>query len=627
MVKTGTLLRGIAALTILTVANQGLADPVAIDTTNVNNGIADLFSATFDGALIPCTGSSPSYCSFFGGDAPAGRQIVVTPTPTGVINGVPLGFSTPPATGSFLNLTRNAGNTLVTLTGGTITFSAPLTLSIAGTTTVSASGAGIVFDSEGQVTALNAQGQAEFLVNLSPATAVDFSTFTTITQAPNGSCTGPLCGLITILSLDMVKYRLFIDYDDTFSTFTAAFIGQTSNNSMLWINLDSAAPRIEVTDNVPPANDLIVPFGDVTELSTATQTVMVGNNGNADLILGTVAVANPVAAPFAVTNDNCSGQTVAPSANCTFEVTFTPGSTGAFSDTFDIPSNDSATPTVTVSLSGNGVAIPVPKITVTDSVAPGTDLRVPFGSAAVGAQVNQTVTVANTGNADLVLGTVAMVDALASPFSIASDTCSNQTVTAGASCTIGVRFAPVVAGSFSEAFDIPSNDSTNPTVTVALTATGTSVAMPDIDVASPLAFGNVTEGTTRDQNITVTNRGAANLMITGVQVADPLAAPFSVLTDGCNAQSIAPAGSCTIVVRYAPTDATPASDSLDIVSNDPDDSSVTVNVSGTGITQGAGNVTTPKPSGADSGFGAVDPFSLLLLGGACAWAWRRRRTL
>lgn len=630
-VKTGTLLQGVAALTILTVANQGLADPVAIDTANANNGIADLFSVTFDGALAPCSGSSPPYCSFFGGDAPAGRQIIVTPTPTGVANGVPLAFGPLPyapagAAGSFLNLTRNAGNTLVTLTGGTITFPR-LVLTISGSTVVNASGAGIVFDPAAQVATLNAQGQAEFLVNLAPVTAVDFSAFSVVAFPPNGSCSGPLCALIPVLTLDMIKYRLFIDYDDTYTTFTARLIGQTNNNSMLWINLDSAPPPVPVivvTDSVTPPGDLSIPFGDTTELTTATQTVTVTNTGTADLVLGTVATANPLAAPFAVTNDTCSGATVAASNNCTFNVTFTPGSSGPFSDTFDIPSNDSDTPSVTMSLSGNGVAIPVPKIAVTDSVAPATDLLIPFGSAAAGAQVDQTVTVTNTGNADLVLGTVAMADALAPPFSLVNDACSNQTVTAAANCTISVRFAPVVAGSFSEAFDIPSNDSSNPTVTVALTGTGTSVAVPDIDVGSTLAFGNVTEGTTRDQPITVTNNGGTNLMITGIQVADPLAAPFSVLTDDCNGQSIAPAGSCTIVVRYAPTDATAASDSLDIASNDPDEPSVTVSVTGTGITSGEGGVTTPTPSGADSGFGAVDPGTLLLLGGAGVWAWRRR---
>ncbi|MEZ5566566.1 MAG: choice-of-anchor D domain-containing protein [Gammaproteobacteria bacterium] len=627
--KTGTFLQGATALIILTIGAPGLAAPVPIDTVSSNNGISDLYSATFDGGLVPCTGSSPSYCAFFGGDAPAGRQIIVTPTPTKVGSGVPLGFTIPPAAGSFLNLTRNAGNTQVTLAGGTISFP-PLTLTISGSTVVNASGAGIVFNSAPQVATLNAQGQAEFLVNLAPTTAVDFSEFTVITNPPAGSCSGPLCALIPILTLDMLKYRLFIDYDPTFSTFTASLIGQTANNSLLSVTMDSAAPqlpKIDVTDSVAPAGDLSIPFGNVTETATATQTVTVTNTGNADLILGAIASADALALPFALppANDTCSGATVAPSANCTFDVTFSPASSGPFSDAFDIPSNDASTPSVTFNLSGTGVAMPVPKIVVTDSVAPATDLLIPFGTASVGTQVDQTVTVTNTGNADLTLGNVAMADALTAPFSIVSDTCSNQTVAPTVNCSIGVRFAPVAAGSFSEAFDIPSDDASDPTVTVAVTGTGASAAAPDINVAATLDFGKVTENTTRDQNITVTNSGSAALVITSVAGADPVAAPFSIKTDNCTGISVAPGGTCTIVVRYAPVDTSAASDSLDIVSNDPDEASVTVSLTGTGIAAAEGGVVTPSPSGSDSGFMAIDPATLLLLGGAGVWAWRRRR--
>ena len=79
--KTGTMLRGAAALTIQMSAAPTWADPVAIDPASPLNGITDLFSATFDGALSPCTGGSPSYCPFFAGEPGPTRQIVVTPAP------------------------------------------------------------------------------------------------------------------------------------------------------------------------------------------------------------------------------------------------------------------------------------------------------------------------------------------------------------------------------------------------------------------------------------------------------------------------------------------------------------------------------------------------------------------
>lgn len=627
--KTGILLRGTAALIILTATTPGLAVPVAVDTTITSNGITDLYSATFDDPITPCTGSSPSYCLFFSGDPPVGRNIVIVPSPTGVINAVPLGFTPIPASGSFLNLTLNGTNTQLDITGGVIAVP-PLVLAIKGgtpaATNVNANGAGVVFDVARQTATVDANGQATFLVDLDPSTVVDFSDFTTVAFAPVGSCAGPLCGLIPSLTLDMVRYRLVIDYDPTFTYFTASFIGQTANNSMLSITMNSVAPEIAVTSSVA--------FGDVTELTSAPpQIVTVTNSGGANLLLGAVALLNPLAVPFALTNDNCTGATVLPSATCTFKVTFSPGSVGTFNDSLDIPSNDADEPSVTVAVSGNGVSLSVPNISVTDSVAPTTDQDIPFGSAAIGALLDQTVTVTNDGNADLVLGSVGVATALAAPFSLVNDNCSGQTVAPTLSCTIGVHFEPTATGTFNDAFDIPSNDAADPAVTVLVSGTGT-FATPDISVTDNtvpendllVPFGNVTEATIRDRTITITNVGGADLVLGTIAVTNPLAAPFSLVTDNCSAQTLAPATNCTFIARYAPPGTGAASDSLDIPSNDSDEASVTVSVTGTGITLGEGGVETPKPSGADSGFMAIDPATLLLLSAAGVWGWRRRRS-
>ncbi|MEZ5566569.1 MAG: VPLPA-CTERM sorting domain-containing protein [Gammaproteobacteria bacterium] len=233
MLNTLTSRLAIAASLTLA-ASSAMAIVIPINTADPANGLTDIYSATFDGGLVPCTGSSPSYCSFFGGDAPAGRQIVLSPNPSGVANAVPGGIAGA-TTGSSLNLTK-VGNDLQ-LTGGTIA-AAPVTLTISGTTTVTPSGtAGFVLDPGLRTATLNANGQAEFLVNMAPGTAADFSTFSSIVLA--GDCTGPLCALIPILSLDMNKYRLFVDFDPTFTSFTADFIGQTSNNSLVYATLNS----------------------------------------------------------------------------------------------------------------------------------------------------------------------------------------------------------------------------------------------------------------------------------------------------------------------------------------------------------------------------------------------------
>ena len=76
------------------------------------------------------------------------------------------------------------------------------------------------------------------------------------------------------------------------------------------------------------------------------------NNGSDNLTIGTVAVANSLAAPFSIVTDGCSGQTILPGDNRTLTVRFSPTVKGSFSDSFDIPSNDPDTATVTVTLTG-----------------------------------------------------------------------------------------------------------------------------------------------------------------------------------------------------------------------------------------------------------------------------------
>lgn len=234
MMKSLTGKLAITAAFALTASNA-MAATYALDTADPLNGLTDVFSVTFDGNLQPCTGADPAFCAFFGGKPGATRGIAISPNPTGVSTATPGGI-VGAGPGSFLNLTVNGGN--LELTGGTIAF-APVTLTITGTTVVSPSGtAGFVLDSALQTAALNGSGQAEFLVNLAPALAADFSTFSEIVLAAD--CTGPFCGLIPILSLDMVRYRLFVDFNDDFTQFTADFIGQSGNNSLVFATLNSA---------------------------------------------------------------------------------------------------------------------------------------------------------------------------------------------------------------------------------------------------------------------------------------------------------------------------------------------------------------------------------------------------
>ncbi|RMF97335.1 MAG: choice-of-anchor D domain-containing protein, partial [Gammaproteobacteria bacterium] len=434
------------------------------------------------------------------------------------------------------------------------------------------------------------------------------------------------------LTLDMVRFRLILDYDSAFASFTGAYTGQTANNSMVFMTLNSLQPEIDVTDSVPPPNDQSVGFGQVELGQAPMETVTVSNIGGADLVLGPVAGTDPLAAPFSIQNDMCSNNTVPPAANCSFQVQCAPTGIAVFNDTLDIPSNDLDEPTVTVSTSCEGVPAPVPDIVVTDSLPPPDDLQLPFGNVTLGGTADALVTVGNAGNADLVLGTIGLVDPVAAPYSILLDNCSGQTIAPAGNCTFTVRFAPTVAGNFPDSVDIPSNDPDEASVIVNMSGDGVAVAVPDITVLDSIApmddqmlpFVDTPENFTVAESVTVVNDGTADLVIGNVAQADPLAAPFTIVNDGCSNSTLSALATCIIDVEFTPGSVRSFNDSFDIPSNDPDEPTVTMSLSGNGVAATAGERLPLEPSGASGGFFGSG-LGLGSLAGLALLAWYRRR--
>lgn len=354
----------------------------------------------------------------------------------------------------------------------------------------------------------------------------------------------------------------------------------------------AAGPDITVSDTAVPIADLIIPFGDVTIGTFSDQRVTISNDGGINLVLGAIASTNSVAAPFSLLNDNCSGQTLSPSAHCTMDVRFSPVSVVSSNDNFDIPSDDPDENPATVTLSGFGSPVPVPDIAVTDEVAPVTDLNIPFGSITTSS--TRTVTIINTGNADLVMGTLAQSDGLSAPFSLLNDQCSGKTVSPSRTCTLNIRFSPTDFSTSNDHFDIPSNDPDENPLIVNVSGTGVPLLVPDLQVRDSMIpdsdrqipFGNITGGNTSEQTITISNQGDASLFIGQLARSNPLLAPFALFNDLCSGQMIAPAGSCTAGVRFSPLSVLTSNEAFDIPSNDPDEPAIIVNVSGTALQSG-----------------------------------------
>jgi hypothetical protein len=363
---------------------------------------------------------------------------------------------------------------------------------------------------------------------------------------------------------------------------TLTAVSPTDSNEAsvsLTVNLAELDPVISVT---PPS----LSFGTVAVGNMSSmQNVTVQNNGSADLVLGTVTRSGTSPNQFQQSNDLCSGQTLAPTATCTVGIKFAPTSSGAKDATLQIPSNDPVTPLVSVPLDGTGSGGATPVIFVSPTT-------LPFGTLAVGSVSSKlTVTVQNTGASDLILGTITRSGANPDQFQKAAqnDLCSGVTLIPTATCTVGIKFAPTSSGAKNATLLIPSNDPVTPQVTVTLTGTGSGGAAPEITVTptppTPLAFGTVSVGTVSAKlNVTIKNDGTAGLVIGAITRGGTSPNQFqkAAQNDLCSNTTLAPGLTCTVGIKFAPTSTGAKDATLVIPSNDSDEATVTVPLTGTG---------------------------------------------
>ena len=129
-----------------------------------------------------------------------------------------------------------------------------------------------------------------------------------------------------------------------------------------------------------------------------------------------------------------------------------------------------------------------------------------FGAAEICGSAAEpvTVTVTNTGLANLTIGTIASDN---SQFAILNDGCSGQSIAAGAVCTLQVKFSPTHVDWQTATVSIPSNAPTQPTVKLGLTGYG---SYPVVTASAPsLSFAEVQGGTPVSQELTLSSNNSA----------------------------------------------------------------------------------------------------------------------
>ncbi|MGD0652111.1 MAG: choice-of-anchor D domain-containing protein [Verrucomicrobiia bacterium] len=161
--------------------------------------------------------------------------------------------------------------------------------------------------------------------------------------------------------------------------------------------------------------------------TSAGRNVTIQNGAQVGLDINNVTIGGANPSDFAVLSQSCSGNTIPPGSNCTISVAFTPTTIG------------------------------------------------PFGGVGLGStSAVQSVTITNCGTAPLFITNIVVSGTAASDYIISSDTCSNNTISVGGTCTFNVRFAPSASGLRSAVLTI-EDSATSGANTVTLTGTGTSI--------------------------------------------------------------------------------------------------------------------------------------------------------
>lgn len=132
-------------------------------------------------------------------------------------------------------------------------------------------------------------------------------------------------------------------------------------------------------------------------------------------------------------------------------------------------------------------------------------------------------------------------------------------------CTLDLVFTPDAAGAFSGTLMVESNGDSSPQ-SVSLSGTG---LVPSLDVSpASLDFGEVDVGDASPAASTVLeNAGNGDLNVGTLSISGGASGDFSIDTDSCSGQTLAPGATCSVAVIFSPTSSGARDGQLDIASN------------------------------------------------------------
>jgi hypothetical protein len=325
-----------------------------------------------------------------------------------------------------------------------------------------------------------------------------------------------------------------------------------------------------------------IQYGTVSVNTTSTLALQLSNPGTAPLTISKLQLGGANAGDFALTPQPSLPATVPVGDALTVDVAFTPTALGDRSAQLVAVSDALGSSSLSIGLDGRGIG----------AHAVLSPASLDFGSTIVGsASPPLAVTIANTGDDQLVVSAIVLGGANGGDFT--ESQALPLVIPAGSASPIAFQFAPTAGGERTATATFQTSDPFAPTSTLSLVGGGQT---PTI-VATPadVAFGPVRVGSDASLPLVLSNQGSGSLTITALSLAgsnaDFTLAPVTLPI------SVAPNGSTTLQVSYAPTAIASEAATLSVTSDDPVNGTLAVPVSGIGVSPAV----TVTPSALDFG--------------------------
>jgi hypothetical protein len=303
-------------------------------------------------------------------------------------------------------------------------------------------------------------------------------------------------------------------------------------------------------------------FGNTTVGTPSTKSLNLTAHGSASVVISQVSTTGTA---FTVSGASLP-LTLAAGASANLTVTANPQTAGTISETLSVISNASNSPT-SVALTTTASA-PAAAVTTLNP----TSLN--FGSVTVGSSSAKSVVISNSGGVSM---TISQITSSGTGYTVSGFSLP-IVLTAGASTSFNVNFAPTTTGNASGSVSLTGNGSNSP---VNLPLTGSGAAAPVAQLtANPATgnFGNVTVGSSSSQSISVTNSGTISVTISQIVTSG---AAFSLA--GVNVPlTLNPGQSSTYIAQFSPTAVGSSSGQISFTSN-ASNSPTLISLSGTGV--------------------------------------------